>query len=98
MNNKGSWLTLNSLINLFPKVNDVLHCDFSIRHLHTLEFFSFALLGKPLGFPFHLINYLPSLSLVLASVRSGLAGGLGLRDWGAIADVRPLISFRGEKL
>lgn len=93
MNNKGSWLTLNSLINLFPKVNDVLHCDFSIRHLHTLEFFSFAFLGKPLGFPFHLINYLPSLSLVLASVWSGLAGGAGYGRLGGYCRCFSAIQF-----
>lgn len=87
MNNKGSCLTFNSLINLFPKVNDVLHCDFSIRHLHTLEFFSFAFLGKPLSFHFHLINYLPSLGLVLATVWLGLAGGARIWEIGEVSQI-----------
>lgn len=34
MNNKGSCLTFNSLINLFPKMNDVLHRGFSVRHFY----------------------------------------------------------------
>lgn len=76
MNNKGSCLTFNSLINLFPKVKDVLHCDFLIRHLHTLDFFfPFAFLRKPFYFPFHLINYLPILTLMPASVWWGLGDG-----------------------
>lgn len=49
-------------------MNDVLHCDFSIRPLHTLEFFSFAFFRKQFSLPFHLTNYLPILALVLANV------------------------------
>ena len=40
-----------------------------------LNFFSFAFLRKPFRFPFHFINYLPILTLVLASVCWGLGGG-----------------------
>lgn len=97
MNNKGSCLTFNSLINLFPKVNDVLHCDFSIRQLHTLEFFSLAFLRKPFSFPFHLTNYLPILAVALASVWWGL--GLRARIGkvkASAADLPLLFSFRRQ--
>lgn len=99
MNNKGSCLTFNSLINLFPKVNDVLHCDFSIRQLHTLEFFSLAFLRKPFSFPFHLTNYLPILAVVLASVWWGL--GLRARIGkvkASAADLPLLFSFRRDNV
>lgn len=95
MSNKGSCLTFNSLINLFPKVNDVLHCDFSIRQLHTLEFFfAFAFLKKPFSFSFHLTNYLPILALVPASVRWGLGGGARVGEIGEVEDFLPLFGFR----
>lgn len=55
-------MTFNSLINLFPKMNDVLHRGVSARHLYILELFFF---GFPWGLlaplPFHLAGHaLPS--------------------------------------
>lgn len=55
MNNKGSCLTFNSLINLFPKMNAVLHRGFSVRRFSILELFFF---GFSWGLLFHLPFYL----------------------------------------
>lgn len=87
MNNKGSCLTFNSLINLFPKVNDVLHCDFSIRHLHILEFFFFCFSWETTQFSFSLNKLSTQRGLVLASVWSGLAGGARVWEIGAVSQI-----------
>lgn len=100
MNNKGSCLTFNSLINLFPKVKDVLHCDFLICHLHTLDFFfPFCFSQETILLSFSLNKLSTHLDSGASQCLVGLRGwGSGLENWGRVTDLPPLFNFRGEAM